>query len=39
MKKILYSILLALFVLFPVSVLAEGYVSVSPSSLTIEQGS
>ena len=39
MKKILFNILLALFVLFPVSVLAEGYVSVSPSSLTIEQGS
>ena len=29
MKKILFNILLALFVLFPVSVLAEGYVSVS----------
>ena len=39
MKKILFNILLALFVLFPVSVLADGYVSVSPSSLTIEQGS
>lgn len=39
MKKILFNILLALFVLFPVSVLADGYVSVSPSTLTIEQGS
>ena len=39
MKKILFNILLALFVLFPVSVLADGYVSVSPNSLTIEQGS
>ena len=39
MKKILYSILLSLFVLFPVSVLAEGYISASPGSLTIEQGS
>lgn len=39
MKKILFNILLALFVLFPVSVLADGYVSVSPRSLTIEQGS
>jgi len=39
MKKILYSILLALFAFFPIGVLAEGYVSVSPSSLTIEQGS
>lgn len=39
MKKILFNILLALFVLFPASVLADGYVSVSPSSLTIEQGS
>lgn len=38
MKKILYSIILALFVLFPVSVSAEGYVSASTSSLTIEQG-
>lgn len=39
MKKILYSIFGMLFVLFPVSVLAEGYISVSPGSLTIEQGS
>ena len=39
MKKFLSSIILALFVLFPVSVFAEGYVSASPSSLTIEQGS
>lgn len=39
MKKFLYSILFSLFVLFPVSILAEGYISVSPSSLTIEQGS
>jgi len=39
MKKVLYSILLALFVLFPISVLAEGYISISTSSLTIEQGS
>ena len=39
MKKILYSILISLMVIFPVSVSAEGYISVSPSSLTIEQGS
>ena len=39
MKKILCSILLSLFLLFPFGVLAEGYISVSPSSLTIEQGS
>jgi len=38
MKKIICSMLLALFVLFPVDVLADGYISVSPSSLTIEQG-
>lgn len=39
MKKVLYSFVLTLFMLFPISVLAEGYISVSPSSLTIEQGS
>lgn len=39
MKKLYVSILLILFVLFPINVLAKGSVSVSPSSLTIEQGS
>ena len=42
MKKVLCgicSVILALFVLFPVSVFAEGYISASPTSLTIEQGS
>lgn len=42
MKKVLCSIcsiILALCVLFPVSVFAEGYISASPTSLTIEQGS
>ena len=39
MKKVLCSIILSLLILFPVSVFAEGYVSASPSSLTIEQGS
>lgn len=39
MKKILYAILLAFIALFPGCVLAEGYVSVSPASITIEQGS
>lgn len=39
MKKNIYSILIALFILLPVSVLAEGYISVSPSSITVEKGS
>jgi len=39
MKKFLNTIILTLFVLFPVSVSAEGYIDASPSSLTIEQGS
>lgn len=39
MKKVLYSILFALFALFPMTVFAEGYISASPRSLTIEQGS
>lgn len=39
MKTYLYIILLALFILIPVNISAEGYISVSPSSLTIEQGS
>ena len=39
MRKILYSILLALFVLFPGSVFALGDITVSPGSLTVEQGS
>lgn len=39
MKRILYNILLVMIMLLPISVFAEGYVSVSPGSLTIEQGS
>ena len=39
MKKAFYSILLALLILIPVNVMAAGYISASPSSLTIEQGS
>ena len=39
MKKNLYNILLTLFIFFPTIVFAEGTVSVSASSLTIEQGS
>lgn len=39
MKKVFYSILLALLILIPVNVMAAGYISASPSSLTIEQGS
>lgn len=39
MKKFLYGILLALFVLFPGSVFALGDITVSPGSLTVEQGS
>lgn len=35
MKKVLYSVLLTLFVLFPASVFAEGYISASPGLLTI----
>lgn len=39
MKKLLSTIILGLFILFPLNVYAEGYVSVSPTSITIEQGS
>jgi len=39
MKRILYGILLIVLLFLPTGILAEGYVSVSPSSLTIEQGS
>lgn len=39
MKKILYNIILMMFMIFPLSVFAEGYVSVTPSSITVEQGS
>ena len=39
MKKILNMIIFMGFVLFPVNVLAQGYISASPVSLTIEQGS
>lgn len=38
MKKLLYSFLL-LLIIIPNSVYAAGYISVSPSSLTIEEGS
>lgn len=39
MKKFIYSILLSIFILFPVNVLALGNISASPSSLSIEVGS
>lgn len=39
MKKLVYNMLLILFIFFPLKVLAVGYVSISPGSLTIEQGS
>ena len=39
MKKLLYSILLVTCIILPVRVFAEGYISISPNSLTIEQGS
>ena len=39
MKKILFSILLVIFLTLPTKVFAEGYISVSPSSLTIKKGS
>ena len=39
MKSFLVNILLVLFTLFPCSVLAEGYISITPDSLTIEEGS
>ena len=39
MKKVLYNILLFLIILFPVNVFAEGYISVSPTSITITEGS
>lgn len=39
MKIYIYSVLLFLFILFPSSVFAEGYISSSTNSLTIEQGS
>ena len=39
MKKFIKIIILLLLVVFPNKVLAEGYISASPGSLTIEQGS
>ena len=39
MKKILKNLILTIFFAFPISVFASGGISVSPSSLTIEQGS
>lgn len=39
MKKILYRVLIMIYLAIPISVFAEGYISISPSSLTIEQGS
>jgi len=39
MKKFIYCIILLMLVVFPNKVLAEGYFSASPGSLTIEQGS
>lgn len=39
MKKIIYNIFIAIFILFPCTVFAAGYISVSPTSLTIEEGS
>lgn len=39
MKKILFSILLFVFVLLPINVNAAGYISTSTKTLTIEEGS
>lgn len=39
MKKIIYGFVLTIFCLFPINVFASGNISVSPSSLTIEEGS
>lgn len=39
MKKILYNILIIAFIIFPVSIFAKGYISISPSTITIEEGS
>lgn len=39
MKKVFNKLFLAILLLFPISVFAVGSVSVSPSSLTIEEGS
>lgn len=39
MKKIFLSIVLVCFILFPSSVMAEGYISTGTKTLTIEQGS
>lgn len=39
MKKILFSILITVISIFPFKVMAEGYISAAPKSLTIEQGS
>ncbi|MBQ9318419.1 MAG: cadherin-like beta sandwich domain-containing protein [Bacilli bacterium] len=39
MKKIFKRILLLMILLFPINAFAEGYVTISPTSLTIEQGS
>lgn len=39
MKKIISKILIALLLIFPICVEAEGYISASPTSLSIEEGS
>ena len=39
MRKILYNLILILFVIFPINVFAAGGITVSPESLTIEEGS
>lgn len=39
MKKVIYSVLLALLVFMPTKVLAAGYIAPSTSSLSIQQGS
>ena len=39
MKKIFYSIILMVFILLPSNVFADGNITVSPNSLTIESGS
>jgi hypothetical protein len=39
MKKILYSLTLLFFILFPINVYAYGYINATPNTLTIEQGS
>ena len=39
MKTIMKKIIFVILLIFPIGVLAEGYISVSPTSITIEEGS